>query len=203
MRKYHVRFGGGPGEKGRSCGTSPVAYPTCSEAVNISYTSSPRVGMPRCRPSWKPTGGMMRARARCMPTGHKEGMMSGLVSLEVGSVIACLAAFCCMAGFIHTMHAHYRPSPPPAPAPPESAAVVCAACLGGLSGLESHCPTCGRRLRYQVPEAISTLASPVHEQDTHHGTRHISRKEGRREEERICHIMMNEEHLWRERQNDG
>ena len=108
--------------------------------------------------------------------------MSGLISLEVGSVIACVAVFCCMAGFVHTMHAHYTPSPPPAPAPPESAAVVCAACLGDLSGLESHCPTCGRRLRYQVPGAVSISASPVHERDTRHGTRHISRKEGRRED---------------------
>jgi hypothetical protein len=110
--------------------------------------------------------------------GHKEGMMSGYLSLVVGSVIACLAVFCCMAGFIHTMHAHYRPSPPPALAPPESAAVVCAACLGGLSGLESHCPTCGRRLRYQVPGAISASALPVHERDTSQGKRKEGKKRG-------------------------
>ena len=28
MRKYHARFGGGPGEKGCTRSTSPVAYPT-------------------------------------------------------------------------------------------------------------------------------------------------------------------------------
>jgi rRNA maturation protein Nop10 len=100
--------------------------------------------------------------------------MSGLLSLEVGSVIACLAVFCCMAGFIHTMHARHTPSPPLAPH--ESAAVVCAACLGGLSGLESHCPTCGRRLRYQVPEAISPSASP-HTRAGHTSRQTISIKE--------------------------
>ena len=84
--------------------------------------------------------------------------MSGPFSLEVGSVIACLAVFCCMAGFIHTMHASHTPPSPPAAARPEMASVVCSACLGELSGLETRCPQCGRRLRYHVPGSTAELA---------------------------------------------
>jgi hypothetical protein len=35
MRKYHVRFGGGPTEKVWETGTSPAAYPTVATAEEM------------------------------------------------------------------------------------------------------------------------------------------------------------------------
>ena len=44
MRKYHVRFGGGPTEKVREIGTSPAAYPTCAALAQEEIPTTGRQG---------------------------------------------------------------------------------------------------------------------------------------------------------------
>lgn len=77
--------------------------------------------------------------------------MSGLLATGLTGLIASLALLCCLLGIIHTLRATHVSSSPSASAPDAFATAICSACRGSLSGLESHCPTCGKRLRYQVP----------------------------------------------------
>src|ERR1700688_3460044 len=77
-----------------------------------------------------------------------------LTGLWVVGIIA-LSIFCMLMG----LPGMRRRKPPPAP--PVAARAICSMCLGHLSGLESYCQHCGRRLVYAVRSQPTVQMEPV------------------------------------------